>query len=163
MFIALKQTIQGYIFENTFSAKFCLYLQVEEYVELDVTDQNRYAAQCFLKMKESSEPSPAMCMTPMLNYTKTVQQPVYSVRELDLTKRITSPSKETALQKVMCAIALPGSWNMTCVVSFQQKYHVTINEPETRFLPDVYYNAYENLNYHQQEFFSDDVKRPNFQ
>ena len=52
---------------------------------------------------------------------------------------------------------------MTCVVSFQQKYHVTINEPETRFLPDVYYNAYENLNYHQQEFFSDDVKRPNFQ
>ena len=71
--------------------------QVEEYVEHDVTDQNRYVAECFLKMRESAEPCPAMCMTPMLNYNKTVTQPVYSVQQLDLAKRIASPSKETAL------------------------------------------------------------------
>ncbi len=56
----------------------------------DISAQNRYAAECYLKMKKDSAPegegAHALQVTQVLNYTKTHTQPVYNVLPIDLNK-----------------------------------------------------------------------------
>ena len=67
----------------------------------NISDQNRYAAECYLKMKKDSEAegqgAHALQVTQVLNYTKTHTQPVYNVLPLDLTK-VWSNDEQTDMQ-----------------------------------------------------------------
>ncbi len=66
---------------------------MEEYLEHNVTDQNRYAARCFLRLRETRDPCHVIGVEHVFSHSRTQLQPVYSVQQVNVYERIASPDK----------------------------------------------------------------------